>query len=1208
MPYDHEKLAMLRKRAEQAIADLREYPAPPIPEDAMGDPAALLEELRIYQVELEVQNEELRESQRRAEQEWSRYNLLFDSMPIPALLIDNRGLVAHANQKANRIFGFENSSQLGLHSISRLVAREDAGRLVRAVERVLQGEQPCIEAMALRLPEKELPAELYLSRAPDSDGKHHVLMMAVDRSALAELEQRIEAARQDAAHLETMMEWTSDWEYWVRDDGGFVHMSPSALRVTGYPPEAFSNDPSLIDKIVDHRDREIWHSHIEHQDATADSSEHKELEIEFRIVTRQGKTRWVSHRCRPLYDRFGHFLGRRVSVRNIDDRKATEHELEASYQQLQYAEQFNRATLDALDMEICVLDENGVILAVNEAWKRFTDANSATPGDYFIGCNYLVTCRNRENAPQGEAPHEQCSAGNDDENASEFTAQLQEVLNGNLNGFRLEYPCHSPTQQRWFMAQVTRFANFTPTRVVVVHEEITERYQLNHKIENHKRTLEAILENIPLGIQVFDTDLRVLEMNREAERLVGMPAAERVPQEQLSSTYSAYLYGTDEPYPPEKMPLIRAIAGEVAQVEDMEIRRPDGSRVVLQVIAGPIRDSEGKITSCAVAFQDIRDRMKAQQALLASQERYQGLVDDIGDDFIIFSHDQNGIVEYASKGVESIFGLSQQEVVGKTFGEMIQWLPGERERTRNCIAHMLKTGERSIRFETNYQRPDGSIGTLTTSAHPVMDESGRYRRIEGILEEITDRKRAEKELQQAKEAADFANRAKSTFLANMSHELRTPLNAIMGFGQILLNDPALSGIQHKHTEAICRGGSHLLTLINDVLDLAKIEAGRFEILPESWNTRKFLQEMEQMFQTRAEQAGLWFKREEDPDLPEILYSDVKRLRQVLLNLIGNALKFTKQGGVSLKASHAGGILTIAVSDTGIGIAAEDMKHIFSPFQQAGDSGYKQQGTGLGLPISRRLSEAMGGTLEMTSEPGQGSTFTLQIPAEPLTLPSDQSDSPMLGNITGYTRTAGKGPLRILVVDDLEENRVMARCLLESLGFQVYEARDGATSVTQTDAIFPDLVMMDLRMPGMDGLEATRKIRAQHPALPIVALTASAYEEDRINSKAAGCQEHLTKPLDVEAFMQCMQRLLPLQWESPENVQDTHSDPEGQLEPLNKEDKEVFLVLIKRGDVTQLRNFADEVVTRAPAFSAQLKGLADEFDVAGIFELARHYKD
>ncbi len=1202
MSHDDEKLSLLRKSAEQAIANLGDRSAPPLPGSNPQDPAALLEELRIYHAELEIQNEELRESQRRAEQEWMRYNQLFDSMPIPALLIDHRGLVAQANQEANRIFGFASQS-LGAHSISRLVVREDAGRLVRAVEAVLASGQARTEHMALRLPGMELPADLFLSKAEGSEGQRHALMMVVDRSALTELERRNEAAQQDVAHLETMMEWTADWEYWVREDGDFVHMSPSALRLTGYPPEDFNHDPSLIDHIVHPQDRELWYDHLRQHDAPSTRTDPHEQEIEYRIITRDGETRWVNHRCRPLFDRYGHFLGRRVSVRDINDRKATETALENSYKQLREAERFSRETLDALDMEVCVLDENGVILAVNRAWKRFADANPPTPDGYFLGSNYLNICDHQ--GEPGQQPN--CASRDDRDVASEFSARLREVLNGDSNGFRLEYPCHSPTQERWFDAQVTRFSDFGPTRVVVVHEDITQRYLLNREIEHQKRTLEAILENIPIGIQVFDSNLEVLEINREAERLLGQPPVPGTPAERLNTTYGAFVHGTDELYPHQRMPLIRALAGEVSGVEDMELRHPDGSRVLLQVIAAPIRGARGQINACVVAMQDIGERIKAQQALRDSRERYQGLVDDIGPDFIIFSHNEYGFVEYASKGVESIFGVPQHSVLGKRFDEVIQWPAGEKERTLKRIGQMLATGERSIQFESEYVKPDGSIGVLSTSAHPVMDESGRYRRIEGILEEITERKQAHQELQQAKEAADFANRAKSTFLANMSHELRTPLNAIMGFGQILVNDPELTRNQRKQAEAVCRGGAHLLTLINDILDLAKIEADRFEMLPEAWDTRKLLEELEQMFQTRTEQAGLWFQIERDPGLPEILYSDVKRLRQVLLNLVGNALKFTERGGVSLHASYARGVLSVAVSDTGVGLSEDDMERIFAPFQQTGEAEYKRQGTGLGLPISRRLSEAMGGKLEVSSRPGVGSTFTLEVPAEAISLPTKREDAPP-ASITGYTRTEGSGPLHVLVVDDLEENRMMVRSLLESLDFVVSEAEDGIDAIERATAALPDLVLMDLRMPGMDGLEATRRLRRSYPRLPIVALTASAYAEDRVNAESAGCQRHLTKPLDLELFTQCLQQLLPLEWNRREAESPPRQGRESSLEKLDETDAQELITLVKRGDMTQLRGFAERIVERAPCFAAQLLALVNEFDVAGIFDLARRYRE
>jgi signal transduction histidine kinase/DNA-binding NarL/FixJ family response regulator len=409
-------------------------------------------------------------------------------------------------------------------------------------------------------------------------------------------------------------------------------------------------------------------------------------------------------------------------------------------------------------------------------------------------------------------------------------------------------------------------------------------------------------------------------------------------------------------------------------------------------------------------------------------------------------------------------------------------------------------------------------------------------RLAGLLGEIIAnanvRDETEAALARALDAAESASRAKSEFLASMSHELRTPLNGILGYAQLLRRDPGLNPHHAASAAAIERCGDHLLTLISDVLDLAKIEAGRLELVPLDFELDPFLRDLADVARVRALQAGLAFSLEVSTGLPIAVCADERKLRQVLLNLLGNAVKFTPHGSVRLRVAAHGAAtgrtrLRFEVEDTGIGIAGADVERIFDPFQQLAQAGRHVEGTGLGLAISRRLVDLFGGSLELRSQPGAGSTFAVEVEvelADGATVASIDRRSPDISGYAGRRR-------RVLVVDDEHDNRAILCHLLASIGIDVLEAENGLDAVAVARREKPDGVMMDLVMPVLDGFEAIRQLRADASlgTLRIIALSASAFDTTRAQSVAAGCDAFLTKPVRFDEALQVLGRELDLQW-------------------------------------------------------------------------------
>ncbi|BAP54564.1 signal transduction histidine kinase [Thioploca ingrica] len=476
-----------------------------------------------------------------------------------------------------------------------------------------------------------------------------------------------------------------------------------------------------------------------------------------------------------------------------------------------------------------------------------------------------------------------------------------------------------------------------------------------------------------------------------------------------------------------------------------------------------------------------------------------------------------------------------------------------------------------------------------------------------LEQELLERQRLEESLRQAKEQAESANRAKSAFIANMNHELRTPLNAILGFAQILENDPSLSEKHRHNVQNIRSGGDYLLTLINDILDLAKIEAGRFELFPQTWKTSPFFLSLCEMFRIRAQQKGIFFDYQSTTALPAVLHCDDKRLRQVLMNLLGNAVKFTERGGVTLRSTYLDGRLVLEVTDTGIGIPAAQTEKIFQPFGQVGDAAYKQQGTGLGLSISHRLVTAMGGKLSLESKPGEGSTFRVQIPAEAVSTLNEVDTQTDPAKIIGYQRSQGLGRFRILITDDLPDNRAVLRQLLEPLRFEVAEADSGEQCLTRVPQWQPDLVLMDLHMPVLDGLQTTKALRESlhFKDIPVIAVSASAFNKDQQLALEAGCNAHISKPVILNQLLVELGRFLPLEWlyeaSAPPEV------PKGP--PLSKEQKQKLLHMLKQGEIKRIRDYLSDLSQQpdCPVAVPELQKLAKSFRMVEIRKILEEAK-
>ena len=547
------------------------------------------------------------------------------------------------------------------------------------------------------------------------------------------------------------------------------------------------------------------------------------------------------------------------------------------------------------------------------------------------------------------------------------------------------------------------------------------------------------------------------------------------------------------------------------------------------------------------------ERLKTQEALAKSAAMIKDLYDHAPCGY--HSLDEAGTFVQINETELAWLGYRREELVGKRrFPDLLT--PAGQERFAGHFRRFIVAGAISD-LEFDVLRKDGTPMPVSLSATAVRDEAGRFVMSRAVLFDITERRRAEQEiaryrdhlealvvertaaltesnrqLSEAKEKAEAASHAKSAFLANMSHEIRTPMNAILGFSRILGQSPTLAARDRENLEVVVRSGQNLLALINDVLEMSKIEAGRGDCRAHPFNLHALLNDLHLMFRVPTDTKGLHWELAFSPGLPRYVVGDEGKLRQILINLAGNAIKFTERGGVVMRGRAMAGEttthLSIEVEDTGPGIAAHEMGLLFEAFQQA-SHGVAKGGTGLGLAISRRFARLMGGDITVTSVPGKGSLFRLDIPVgecRDAELPS----RPPRQRVTGLR--PGQSEVRILVVDDKTDNRLLLLRMLEPVGFVLREASNGIEALDAWRTWRPHLILMDIVMPGMDGHEATRRLREDpnRDGVKVVALSASAFDEDREAVMATGADDFVRKPVIAEDLMAVIASHLDLEYD------------------------------------------------------------------------------
>ena len=736
-------------------------------------------------------------------------------------------------------------------------------------------------------------------------------------------------------------------------------------------------------------------------------------------------------------------------------------------------------------------------------------------------------------------------------------------------------------------------ADGAPICVFGSFEDVTERRRLAETLRLEKERFERAAWSGKVAM--WDADLRTGRLEASGYAHPELPFR---PGETM--TIEGFLSSL---HPDDRAAMQRAMVEHLEKGTPFDVearvRKVDGSYLWIRDVGAAVRDGNGVPCGLSGAITDITEIKEAEATLKAYQARL--------EEAQALAHLGTWALDLATGRLEwspeiyRIFGLDPTvtRVSYETFLAAIH--PDDRETVREAF-------ERSVAERTPYEiehrvvHPGGTVRLVRERGQTLYDESGRPLRSVGTIQDITEQRlaREAESLARERDAAEAANRAKSAFLASMSHEIRTPMNAILGFAQLLLGSAGLSPRQREQAEAIQRGGEHLLGLINDVLEMSKIEAGRVTVTAAETDLHALASDVEATFRLKAREKGLALEVVRAGDLPRHVVTDEKKLRQIVFNLAGNAAKFTAKGGVKVRFHAAPGgegraLLRVVVEDTGPGIAEEELPRLFQRFEQTRTGREAGGGTGLGLAISRAFARMMGGDVSVASRVGEGSVFTLSLPVTASALPAGS------GRVE-VRRVAGLPPeetrRRILVVDDVSENRDLLRQMLERVGFEVETANDGEKALARLEAWRPHLVLMDLKMPGMNGLEAMRAIRATEEVarIPLVAVTASAFDEDRREVESAGGDAFVSKPFREADLLETVGRCLDLRYvyEVPAGGGAFAQPPAGSSSipaPL----REALKAAVLGADLDAIRRLAGEVEAIDAEGAAVVRDLAERFE-------------
>lgn len=887
-----------------------------------------------------------------------------------------------------------------------------------------------------------------------------------------------------------------------------------------------------------------------------------------------------------------------IIVREITDQVEMEEEIRAS-------EEKYRVLMESLDSVVATIDFEGRFLYMNDiAAKQL----GGSPHD-FVGKNMLDLF-----PPQV---------------ANNQLEHIQKAIREN-SGFVIENMSFVNGQSRWFRSTIepihddkgnviAALLNSTDIHDLKIAQEELQKLNdtLEQKVKERSAEVQDLYDNAPTGYHSLGPDGLIQMMNQTELNWLGYKKEELIGKKKYSQLVP------DEDYARWKGAFVEfKQKGHIENVEFNLIRK-DGSIFPIIINATAIYDKDGKYLQSRSTVFDNSER----KAIEAEIRRVNNLSDTALElaraGFWYIPIDGSGIYQSSDRLID-ILGIEYRADYRYDLQEY--WMkyvelaePGATALASLEINDAISGKKDKYDMVYKFHRPkDDTVIWIHDIGNLVRDSSGKPVGITGVTQDITEQKKLEDELNQAKEAAETANKAKSNFLANMSHEIRTPMNAILGFAQIILKDKTIDEKNRGYIEIINRSGEHLLTLINEILEMSKIEAGHVTYNPSTFDLPRLIQDIKSMFAPRMESKQLKMSLDISPEIPRYIVSDENKVKEILINLIGNAVKFTEQGGITIHAHTEKDPtnifsrslnLYLDVEDSGVGISEEDLPKLFKAFEQTSSGKNAFGGTGLGLAISQSHARMMGGEITVTSILHIGTTFHVKLIVQ-------EGDQPVIINEIQKREVIGLKPgvenYRIMIADDHEENRLVVQEMLAPLGFLMISAKDGEEAVALTKSQHPDLILMDLRMPEKDGYQASKEIKAsiEGKEIPIIALTASILELDKQHLADFGMIDFLRKPFKENDLFMLIEKYIG-------DIFEYNSEVSGAKEG-NKAEKLVLtskiistipIDLIKdlkqavlSADFDQIMILIDQIERSSPQIAGKLREMANDFQYDSLINL------
>ncbi len=947
---------------------------------------------------------------------------------------------------------------------------------------------------------------------------------------------------QNAEMTRTLLDTLSDGVYATDLQGGITFMNAAAEEMLGWHEQELIG--RAMHEMVQHHLPDGSESPAENSPQLTVILSGEPLDGGSHFVARNGSFIPVEFRSRPIMLE-GEIIGALVSFQDISSRQEAENNLRVAYDRL-------KETLGELEFQKYALDQHAIV-SIADRYGKITYANSKfieisqySP-DELLGQDHRIL-------NSGYHSHEY------------FTDMWQTITQGQI--------WHGEVRNRrkdgsfyWVESTIVPFMDEQgkPLRYISIRTDITARKAMDQRMQEQRAFYEHISETLGEGLYVQDVQGQCIYMNSEAERLLGWRRTEFIGKPVHDTIHTQTAEG--RPLPGRDCPIMLGVKQKgSSRSEDQVFVRKDGTVFPVEVSSQAIM-RDGKIDGVVVAFQDISERKKNELFIRLTQERLNLSLD--GSGLALWDWDINSDRVYLSDRWSLMMGKEQQEMMLTSEQLLGQAHPQDRAALGANLEAVLKGQSQFYSVEFRVKRDNGEWAWVHTHGKVVeRDAKGRATRMTGTNADITERKQAEEILRQAKETAEQAAKVKSDFLANMSHEIRTPMNGIIGMTELAL-DTELSSEQREYLGLVKTSADSLLAIVNDILDFSKIESGKMNIETIEFSLEQMLRDTMKSLAVRAHQKKLELLLHVAPDVPDRLLGDPGRLRQVIVNLVGNAIKFTETGEIEVAVHQcqtdpaSESAVCFSVRDTGIGIPREKFQTIFESFSQADTSTTRKYGgTGLGLTISAQLVNLMGGQLGLDSEVGKGSTFhfSLEMPSV--------SASPL----ADYQRTGRIAGMPVLLADDNATNRKLLNEMLGNWKMRPTAVAGGAEALLELERAAASgepyaLAILDVQMPGMDGFELAERIR-QHPehvGATVMMLTSEGQRGHAARCRELGIASYLMKPVSQSELLDAIMTALgePLQQAAPLITRHSLRETRRKLNLLLAEDNAVNQTLAVR---------------------------------------------